>query len=80
MKQGNKKIETIVKKLSSTDKLIIKVLEKHKVMKTADFKRETQLSVREIRTSLKKLKKINIVRSDPDLQDLRERIYVYTGK
>jgi predicted transcriptional regulator len=64
-------------KLSDIDMVIVKVLKKNSSMQTKDFVAETSLTVRQIRNSLKKLKKINVVVSKEDLYDTRKRYYHY---
>ncbi|MHA1166423.1 MAG: hypothetical protein ACTSP4_00980 [Candidatus Hodarchaeales archaeon] len=68
-------VERLYPDMSESEKLVMLLLSSSKPKKIGELTKETSISLRSIRYSLKKLQNKNLIISFPDFNDLRSQYY-----
>jgi DNA-binding MarR family transcriptional regulator len=68
-------VERLYPNMSESEKLVMLLLSSDKPKKIGDLTKETSISLRSIRYSLKKLLNKDLIISFPDFNDLRSQYY-----
>jgi len=67
-------------KLTPATRLVLKVLQLNGWMTQEELIKETYLSLRTVKYSVKKLREMQVLQEKPNLDDLRRKYYLFKGQ